>query len=170
MRGCQRDLPAASQSLPETAANWGSVRIAGQSGLGRQVVEPHFVNMPRQTKFLQRPDAIPVQVDFVPGQAVARGNGVRMMIVVPALAEREERDEKVIGGEIFGCEAAGSPHVGDRIDRPGGMQSDDDAYENSPEQKRQPADRKEDRAQNDVRSVVILGQPDMDFVFARSGT
>src|SRR6266436_4918609 len=47
------------------------------------------------------------------------------------------------------------------------MQSHDNPHEHSPKQKRQSADRKQDRAQDDIRSVVILGQPDVYFVLGK---
>src|SRR5205085_9326037 len=75
----------------------------------------------------------------------------------------------IIGREIFGGEAARSPHVGDRVDGPGGMQSYDYAYEDSPEQERQASDGEQDYAKNDVRAVVILRQPDVDLIFREVG-
>ena len=65
---------------------------------------------------------------------------MRMMIVVPALAEGEKSDKPVVGGKIAGREAARAPEVGDRVHHPGGMQADDGAQEDSPKQERQPAD------------------------------
>src|SRR5580698_3647514 len=46
----------------------------------------------------QRPDHVPVEINLVPGQAVPRGDGMRMMIVVPAFAPRYQRHPPAIGG------------------------------------------------------------------------
>src|SRR4051812_4912148 len=100
---------------------------------------------------------------------MARGNRMRVVVVVPAFSKGQDGDQEIIGREIFGGEAARSPHVGDRVDGPGGMQSYDYAYEDSPEQERQASDGEQDYAQNDVRAVVILRQPDVDLIFREVG-
>lgn len=43
--------------------------------------------MGRKPKLLENPDAVPVEVDFVPLQTVPDRDGVGMMVVVPSFAE-----------------------------------------------------------------------------------
>jgi len=88
-----------------------------------------------------------------------------MVIVVPALAEGEDRDEPVVGRQVFGREAARSPDVSDRIHCPRRVQTDDYAEEDTPQQPGKAPDSKQNGTHQDVRSVVVLGQPDVDFVF-----
>jgi hypothetical protein len=77
--------------------DFSTFRIANQGWLWRQLIELDFVDMARQAQFLQRPDAVPVHVDFIPFQSMARGNRVRVVIVVPALAEGDERNQEIVG-------------------------------------------------------------------------
>jgi len=44
-------------------------------------------NVPRQAEGLQGPNAIPIQINFIPGKTVPRRLWLGMMIVVPAFAE-----------------------------------------------------------------------------------
>ncbi len=48
----------------------------------------------------------PGNVELVPGQAVAGGGGVGMVIIMPAFAEGEEGDPPVVSGIVAGFEAA----------------------------------------------------------------
>ena len=64
-----------------------------------------------QAKQLQRPDAVPVEINFVPRQPVLRSSGMCVVIVVPTFAKRKQRNPPAIGGIVPGFEAAGSPQV-----------------------------------------------------------
>src|SRR5208282_6664033 len=81
------------------------LHVPQQGRFGREVIERDLVYVPRQSEFLQRPDAVPVHVDFIPGQAMTRGNRMRMMIVVPTFAKGQDGDQSVVGGEVFGRKA-----------------------------------------------------------------
>src|ERR1700684_3475867 len=50
----------------------GRVHIATQRRLRWKLFEIDFVHVARQSQFFQRPDAVPVHVDFIPAQAVPR--------------------------------------------------------------------------------------------------
>src|SRR5580692_9794685 len=54
-----------------------------------------------------------------------------------------------------------------RIHQPCRVQADDGAHEDSPQQKRQPADRQQDQAQDNHWNVMIFGDPDMKLVFCQ---
>jgi hypothetical protein len=64
-----------------------------------------------EAEALHGADGVPVEVDFVPQHAVARGNRVGVMVVVPAVAEGDEGEPPVVGGGIARVEAARSPDV-----------------------------------------------------------
>src|SRR4051812_24488436 len=53
----------------------------------------------------------PGHVELVPRKTVARGDRVRVMVVVPALAEREECDPPAVARVVARFEAARAPHV-----------------------------------------------------------
>ena len=119
--------------------------------------------------FFQRPDDVPVEINFIPGQAVARGNRMRVMIVVPAFAPGDQRDPPAIGGKIAGLKAARAPAVRGGIHQPGGVQADNRAQENSPQDERDAADGEQNQAENDHRHVMIFGDPDVEFIFGEVG-
>src|SRR5437660_1132234 len=96
--------------------------------------------MTREAELLERPDAIPIQINFIPCDAMPGRNRMRMMIIVPAFAKGEDRDPPVVGGEIVGDKAARAPSVGDGVHHPGAVQAHYGADENSPQQKWQTAE------------------------------
>ena len=49
-----------------------------------------------QTEKLQSANTPPVDIDLVPGQAMARGTRVRVVIVVPSFAKRDQRYQPII--------------------------------------------------------------------------
>src|SRR5581483_3137718 len=58
-----------------------------------------------QSQFAERPDPVPVHIHFVPLQAMPARHRMRVMIVVPPLAEGKDRDPPVVGREILGFKA-----------------------------------------------------------------
>src|SRR2546426_797223 len=79
--------------------------------------------MTREAELLERPDAIPIQINFIPCDAMPGRNRMRMMIIMPAFAKGEDRDPPVVGGEIVGDKAARAPSVGDGVHHPGAVQA-----------------------------------------------
>src|SRR5947209_3255994 len=100
----------------------------------------------RQTQELQQTYAPPVDVNLVPGEAVTRRCRMRVMIVVPALAESQERDPPTVGRIIVGGEPASAPHVRSRVDQPCRVQVKDYAKEDAPHQDGPAAQGKEQQA------------------------
>ena len=87
--------------------------------------------------------SMPGDVELVPGQAVARRRRVRVVVVVPALAERQQRHPPGVARVVLGREAAAAPHVRRRVHQPGRVQADDDAQEDRPVDHRPAADREQ---------------------------
>src|SRR6266550_2227831 len=56
----------------------------------------HGLHVPRETDGLHRTDGVPRRIEFPPVEAVARRALVAMVVVVPALARREERGQHVV--------------------------------------------------------------------------
>src|SRR5580658_5897250 len=81
-------------------------------GLGVLGVELCDLNLARETDLFEEPDAPEVGIDFVPAEAVAGGNGMRVMVVVPAFAAGEKSDPPVIARIVAGFKATAAPHVG----------------------------------------------------------
>ena len=75
---------------------------------------------------------------------------MRVMIVVPTFAKRDERHQQIVRGKVFGRKASRAPQVGDRVHHPGGMQPNYYAREYTPQQPGQSANREQDHAENYV--------------------
>src|SRR5271165_2991632 len=134
------------------------------------------MNLFGQMQLLQDPDAVPVQVNLIPAQAVARRSGMGVMIVVPAFAEREHGHHEVIRGGVAGNETARAPDVRCRIHQPSGMQTQSGAQEDSPEYARKAAmdaapecsaKSVQKSRQDDDGYVMIFGDPYMKLVFGQ---
>ena len=109
----------------------GELKDAGR--LGVLGVEFGDLNSFREADLAEEPDAVVVDVELVPGEAVTGADGVGVVVVVPAFAAGEESDPPVVAGIVLGLEAALAPEVGCRVDEPGGVKADGDAEEGSPE-------------------------------------
>jgi hypothetical protein len=57
-----------------------------------------------------------------------------MVVVVPALAVREQGDDPVVAAVVGRLVVAVAPDMGDRVDRPGAVKHDDRAHEHSPDE------------------------------------
>ena len=75
----------------------------------------------------EEPDLHPGGIELVPGQPVPRRGGVRVVVVVPALAEGEEGDPPVVARIVVRLEPARAPHVRGGVHQPGGVQPEHDA-------------------------------------------
>ena len=135
-----------------------------------------------EADFGEQPDAVVVDVELVPGEAVARADGVGVVVVVPAFSSGEQGDPPGVAGVVLGLEAARTEHVGGGVDQPGGVQADDDAEEGSPEDHAEGADDamaggRERGAESDLqnadhgeREPVELAEPDMALVAGEVGS
>jgi len=126
-------------------------------------------NVPSQADHAQRADPIPVQIDFVPCQAVPSHLRKGMMIVVPAFAKRQDRYPETVGGVVSGHEALRSPHVGGGVHEPSGVQAKYGANECAPQQVGQASEEEQSSAHDDLRNPVPLADPGMKFVFTQVG-
>ena len=90
-------------------------------------------NLFREADLREEPDAVVVDVDLVPFEAVACADGVGVVVVVPAFAAGEQSDPPVIAGVVLGLEAALAPEMRCGVDQPGGVKAEGDAKEGSPE-------------------------------------
>src|SRR5665213_1394777 len=82
---------------PDSAILRGNGKRLLARGLGRRLAKLR-VHTGRAHRFcqadcLQEADAHPADVQLIPGQAVTRGRGKRVMVVVPSLAERQQSDQ-----------------------------------------------------------------------------
>src|SRR2546423_7785194 len=123
----------------------------------------------RQSEQFERSYAAPVDVNLVPGEAVACGARVRVVVVVPALAERHQGDEQVVRRVVRGLEPARPPDVRRRVDQPSRVQSDDRAQEDAPEEDRPAAEDEERDPEQDEREEVPARNPDVEATLEQVG-
>src|SRR3970040_1812372 len=71
---------------PPSPAGFGGQALSGGDFLGH-LADAGDADIPDETHRAEHPEQEPRGIELVPGKAVARGGGVRVMIVVPALAE-----------------------------------------------------------------------------------
>src|SRR5271165_48964 len=128
------------------------------------------LDVPGQAEFLEQPDAVIVWINLVPFQAVARGNGMRMMIVVPSFTAREQGDPPAVARVVAGFEASRSPHVRRGIHQPGSVQAEGHAQEDSPHDARPATDSEQGEANDYQRNPVIFTEPDMKLVTSEVGS
>jgi hypothetical protein len=83
--------PASEEPLSAGSDGLGGFGWGGYGG-----VEFVGFDVPGQVEEAQRGDAVPVGVDLVPGEAVAGGLWVGVVVVVPAFAEGEKRDPEAV--------------------------------------------------------------------------
>src|SRR5206468_8877500 len=76
----------------------------------------HRLHVPRDAERRHRADDVPGRIEFPPVESVARGALVAVMVVVPTLADREERREHVIARLVDRLEPARAEHVVHRVD------------------------------------------------------
>ena len=93
----------------------------------------HF-DVPRKAERPQCRDSVPVDVDFVPGQAMTGTLGMGVMIIMPAFTKGQQCHPKTVSGCIPCGESPRSPHVGGGVYQPGGMKANDRPQEDAPQQ------------------------------------
>ena len=127
------------------------------------------LDVPDEPDGLQELQLDPGGVELVPGQAVARRGRVGVMVVVPAFAERQQRDPPRVLRIVLRREAAAAPHVRGGVDQPGRVQADHHAQEDRPVDERPAADGEQGEAEHRQRHPVIRGQPAVERVSAEVG-
>jgi hypothetical protein len=145
-------------------------------------IEFGYLNFFGEADFAEDPDAVVVDIELVPGETVTCADWVGVVVVVPALATGEDGDPPVVAGVVLGFKASLAPEVSGGVDQPCGMKADGDAEEGSPEDHAEStydvvACRCEGCSEGDLkyagddeRKVVVLAQPDVDWVLGEVGS
>src|ERR1700722_10981261 len=100
---------------------------------------------------------------------MARRLWLGVMVVVPAFAKGQNGDPETVSGSVAGFVALRAPHMRGGIHQPGGMQADDGAQEDSPEEPGPAANRIKEDGDYHRRHHVPLADPEMKLVFAKVG-
>ena len=132
-------------------------------------IEPLRLHIPSEAENPQNQNSIPVRVEFVPGHAVTGGLRIGVMVVVPALTERQERHPEAVPGIIMSAKAPSSPHMRGGVDQPGRMEPDYRTKEDAPQNITPPAHSKKEAGQYRDRHPVPAADPHLEAVFAKLG-
>jgi len=81
----------------------------GRLGIGRIIVCNAYLL--READLREQPDSPEVGIELVPPESVARGDRVRMVVVVPALATREQGHPPAVSRIVASFKAAAAPEV-----------------------------------------------------------
>src|SRR6187401_1772306 len=73
-------------------------------------------------------------IKLPPAEAVSRGGGEGVVVVVPALAEGEEGDDGVVAAVVAGAEGTRAPEVAHGVHAPGDVVHEEDADQAAPEE------------------------------------
>ena len=108
-------------------------------------------------------------VDLVPEEPLPRRAGIVMVIVVPAFAERQDREPEVVAAVVAGREATRSDGVSDRIDRVSAVVENHGRDEEAPDEELRPigTERGSKPAENAVdaaRRVMLDGAGPIDIL------
>ena len=76
-----------------------------------------------QTQQLQCTNPHPVQIDLIPTHTVTRRSRMSVVVVVPSLAERQQRYPPTVARIVTGFESCFSPQMSRRIDEPRRVES-----------------------------------------------
>jgi len=96
--------------------------------------EGYGFKIPNQAGPRQDFEQIVGNIDFPPIKALSGGIHVAVMIVVPTLAQGDEREEQAVAAVVFGFITAFAEQVGQRINGRRGMKQNRGADEKSPNQ------------------------------------
>ena len=108
-----------------SGANWMVIFIGG---------ERHGFEVPDEAGPGKRFEQVVGDVNFPPVKALARGVHVAVMIVVPAFAERDQRENKAVAAVVLGFVTAFAEQVRQRIDAGRRVKQNRGADEKSPDE------------------------------------
>src|SRR5689334_286893 len=106
----------ASSAGARTARVYGGQRGASAGAAALQVGRIGPVHVPDEAQAGEQSDEQPGGVGLAPAEAVQRHRRERVVVVVPALAEREQRHEEVVPARVAGLEGPRAHAVADRVD------------------------------------------------------
>ena len=90
-------------------------------------------HVPDEPEPLEPTDHPPRDVELAAQQAVPCGGGERVVVVVPALAEDEQRHDPVVAGLVARAEVLAAEHVADRVHGEGRVLVEEDAKQAAPD-------------------------------------
>ena len=115
-------------------------RLDHAGGFGVLRIKLGYLDLFGEAKLREKPDAVVVNIELIPLEAMARADWMGVVVVVPAFAAGKQRDPPVVAGVVFCFEAALAPEVRGRVNEPCSVEADGNAKEGSPENHTECAD------------------------------
>src|SRR6266849_4329832 len=132
--------------------------LSGDNLLGEQV-RGDFAEVPHDAEPGENLQRVVGYVNFPPEEALARRSHEVVMIVVPAFAEREQRQQPVVLAGGTGFVAARTEKMRERIDGEGVMPQQYRAQAEAPDEQRPSADQPQHHAERDGRNYMLSVHP-----------
>src|SRR5918995_7312304 len=133
---------AVSSVSGESAGVWGASPLLGRELAAALHVRGRLDDLPDEAKPPHRADHEAADVELPRLQAVERGRGEGVVVVVPRLPERDPREPPDVARLVLDAEAARADEVADRVHRPRDVVQEEDPDQAAPEHRLQPgADR-----------------------------
>jgi hypothetical protein len=150
-------------SVPQISED---LSLRGDSLFGKQV-RRHFAEVPHDPEPGEHLQRVVSDVDLPPVEALARRGHEVMMVVVPAFAERQQRQQPVVLAGVGGFIAPRTEEVRERIDRKRIVPEHHGAEAEAPYEQRPSADEHQRGAQGDRRHQMIFVQPAQLGIFGK---
>src|ERR1700680_562835 len=93
-----------------------------------------------------------------------------MVIVMPALTEGEQRYPPVVAGIVASAEPPPAPHVGHRVDGPGGVEPEYQADTHAPQQEWKTTNSEQHGAEQDRKNPVVGIQINVKRILCQIGS
>src|ERR1051326_7250274 len=145
-------------STASSRITWARRSCRFGTGLAADVVG-HTVEIPDQADRGQAAKYVVRGIHLPPEESLSRRYLVVMVVVVPALAHREQGECEVVARVVVGGIAPAPPHVGERVDRVRGVPAHDLANEEAPHQAGQATERRERQGECEHRQRPVAVQP-----------
>ena len=138
---CRRSSPPATPGRSNAGRNWACRSSLRDERLRRLALARDAHDLPRQAELLEPGDhpAARIHRGLELLHAVERGGRERVVVVVPALAERDQAQQPDVARLVGALEVPPAPEVADRVDRERHVVQQEDADRAAPEERGQRA-------------------------------
>ena len=135
-----RNGSALAAALWASAAQLCAERLRGRAlELRARALGRDLDDVPGQPHARHREDQPAGGVELIPAQPVEGRLREGVVVVVPRLAERRQRQPEHVRRLVVGVEAAAAEEVADRVDAPGDVVHEEDPHEAGPQQRAEAA-------------------------------
>src|SRR5271163_820938 len=159
-------LPANQFEKIEEQSTRNREKLRGESMLGKQMCG-YLAQIPHQPAPRKQFQRVISDVDLPPIKSLARRSHKVMVVVVPPLAQGQQREQPVVAARVRCLVAPRTEKMRKRIDRKRVVPDQHGAQAKPPNEQRPSANQKDNRSQHHRRHMVILVQPAQFRIFRK---